>query len=146
GASWQFRERRIWNYSEEEVASATIRKSGKTRQIIHKGQHSWSLAPGSQGIIEDLAVDQTVRDLCRLKATSWIGRGVQKRVEYGFADDGHQVILEMKNGEKPTLQFGGDSPEGFPQAAVCLDGEFWIFQYSPSLHRDVMGCLTIPFP
>jgi hypothetical protein len=144
GASWQLRERRIWNYNEEDVASATIRKHGKTRQIVHKGQHSWSLAPGSQGSIEDLAVDQTVRDLCRLKAASWIGHGTQKRSECGFSDDGHQVMLELKNGEKLTLEFGEDSPAGLPRAAVCLEEESWIFEYPPSLRRDVVGCLSIP--
>ena len=41
-------------------------------------------------------------------------------------------------------QLAGQSPAGFPCAAVCLDEELWIFEFSSSLHRDIAGCLTIP--
>jgi len=143
-ASWQMRARQLWSHKEDEVASVTVRQHGKTRQILHQGQHSWSLAPGSQGSIEDLAVEQTVRDLCRLTARFWVAHGAEDRARCGFAEDGHAVTLELKNGEKRTVEFGAESPAGLPYAAVCLDGDLWIFEISPSLHRDVMGCLTIP--
>lgn len=143
-ASWQLRERKIWDHSDTEVASITIRQNGKTRQILHKGERSWSLAPGSQGSIEDLIVDETVRDLCRLSARSWVTRGAAHRAEYGFEKDGPQITLDLKSGEKLTVELGGQSAEGFPCAAVCLNEELWIFDFSPSLHRDMMGCLTIP--
>ena len=48
-ASWQMRERRIWNLSTNDVARATIRQQGRVRQIIRNGPHDWSLALGSQG-------------------------------------------------------------------------------------------------
>ena len=143
-ASWQLRERKVWDHADTEVASITIRQNGKLRQIIHKGDHSWSLAPGSQGSIEDLVVDETIRDLCRLTARAWVARGAAHRAEYGFEKDGPQITLDLKNGEKLTVELGGQSAEGFPCAAVCLDEELWIFDFSPSLHRDMVGCLTIP--
>ena len=47
--SWQLRNRRVWNFTEEDVAGVTIRQQGKTWQILRAGQKSWKPAPGSQG-------------------------------------------------------------------------------------------------
>ncbi len=60
------RERRIWNFSTNDVVRVTIRQQGRVRQIVRNGPHDWSLAPGSQGIINDLAVEETVSGLCQL--------------------------------------------------------------------------------
>ena len=70
------RERRIWNLSTNDVAGATIRQQGRVRQIIRNGPHDWSLAPGSQGIINVLAVEETVSGLCQLAA---VGLGGARR-------------------------------------------------------------------
>ena len=50
-AGWEFRDRRIWNFSETNVAQITLHQSGKTRLMIRNGLNKWSLAAGSQGII-----------------------------------------------------------------------------------------------
>ena len=55
------RERRIWNFSTNDVARVTIRQQGRVRQIVRNGPHSWSLALGSQGVINELAVEETVQ-------------------------------------------------------------------------------------
>jgi hypothetical protein len=89
-------------------------------------------------------VDQTVRDLCALTARSWVAKGALRRAEYNFAKESHQISLQLKNGEELTVELGGQSPAGLPCAAVCLDEELWIFEFSPSLHRDMVGCLRIP--
>jgi hypothetical protein len=143
-ASWQIRERQIWDRNIEDVASVTIRQNGKVRQILHKGDRSWALAPGSQGNIEDLVVDETVRDLCKLTAHAWIAKGAEHRAEYHFETDGPQITLDLKNGDKLAVELGGESTLGLSCGAVCLDEELWIFDFNPSLHRDMVGCLTIP--
>jgi hypothetical protein len=143
-AGWQLRNRQIWNTNENEVARVTIRQHGKVREIVNKLNHNWSLAPGSQGSIEDLAVDQTVRGLCHLAAVAWAGHGEQNLARYGFAPDGHKITLDLKSGEKLTVEFGGEAPPASHYAAVNLDGEAWIFEFPVKLYRDVLAYLTIP--
>ena len=142
GASWQFRDRRIWNISTNDLDRAIIRQQGKVRQLKRNGPHSWSLI--TQGIINDLAVEETVRGLCQLTASVWVARGEQNRARYGFTEKGHQITLELKNGDKLTVEFGAAAPSGFPYAAVTLDGTLWIFEFPLALYQDVASYLTIP--
>src|SRR5262249_53775492 len=46
-ASWELRDRQVWNLSENDVARVSIRQGGRTRQLIRTAQYKWSLAPGS---------------------------------------------------------------------------------------------------
>ena len=62
-AGWEFRDRHIWSFSENDVAQITLHQNGKTRQIVHNGPNKWSLAPGSQGIITDAAIEETAHRL-----------------------------------------------------------------------------------
>jgi hypothetical protein len=141
-ASWQMRERRIWNLSTNDVDRVIIRQQGKVRQMKRNDPYRWSLI--TQGIINDLAVEETVRGLCQLTASFWVARGEQNRSRYGFTDKGYQITLELKNGEKMNVEFGGEAPSGFPYAAVSLDGALWIFEFPLALYQDVAGYLTIP--
>ena len=72
-AGWEFRDRRIWNFSETNVAQITLRQNGKTRTMVHDGENKWSLAPGSQGIINPPAIEETVHRLGELTALGWVG-------------------------------------------------------------------------
>ena len=62
----------------------TLRQNGKTRQIIHNGSNQWSLAPGSQGIINPPALEETAYRLGKLTAFGWIGRNVTEPEKYGL--------------------------------------------------------------
>ncbi len=73
-AGWELRERRIWNFSEADVAQITIHQNGQTRQIIHNGPNQWSLAPGSQGIIVPAAIEETAHQFGELTAAAWLAR------------------------------------------------------------------------
>ena len=141
-ASWEMRERTIWNLSTNDVDRVIIRQQGKVRQLKRNGPYRWSLI--TQGIINDLAMEETVRSLCQLTASFWVARGELNRSRYGFSDKGHQITLELKNGEKLNVEFGGEAPSGFPYAAVTLEGTLWIFEFPLALYQDVAGHLTIP--
>jgi hypothetical protein len=141
-ASWQLRERSIWNLSTNDIDRVVIQQQGKVRQLKRNGPHSWSLI--TQGIINDLAVEEAVRGLCQLKAAFWVARGEQERARYGFTDQGLRITLELKNGDKKTVEFGGTAPLGLPYAAATLDGSLWIFEFPLALYQDVAGYLTIP--
>jgi hypothetical protein len=140
-ASWQMRERRVWNLSTNDVARATIRQQGRMCQIIRNGPYEWSLAPG---ITNDLAVEETVSELCQLTAVAWVGRGAAARARYGFTDNSHQITLELKNGEKSSVEFSSGPSSGVPCAAVTLDGEPWVFECPAWLYGYVQRYLSLP--
>ncbi len=142
----QYRERRIWHFSINDVAGATIRQEDKVRYLKRNGPHSWSLARDSQGVIDDLAIEETVAGLCDLTATSWVTRGAQYLPQFGLAPGLLQITLEFKNGDKATLDLGKPFPASpnRPFAAVTLEGQVWIFEFPIILFPDVSRYLTLP--
>lgn len=141
---FQLRNRQLWDFSENEVKSVTIRQHGGIRQIDRRGPHDWALAPGSQGVINDLAIEETVRPLCSLTAAAWLAKGDGARAQYGLGEGAHEVALELKDGTRRVLHIG-TAPIGQPgYAGATLDGEFWVFRFPASLYRFVATYLTIP--
>ncbi|HEY5043298.1 MAG TPA: DUF4340 domain-containing protein [Verrucomicrobiae bacterium] len=142
---WEFRDRRIWNFSETNVSEITLHQGGKTRQILRTGANSWSLMPGSQGIINPLAIEETVRRLGQLDAIAWAGRNFPTPETFGLDTNNLDLLVELKNGEKRSVDFGGIVPgRQTVYAAVTLDGERWIFEFPPALCALVAAYLTIP--
>jgi hypothetical protein len=82
--------------------------------------------------------------LCQLTASAWVACGEKERARYGFTDKGLQITLELKGGDKRTLDFGGAAPSGQPYAMVSVEGVPWIFEFPLALARDVADYLTIP--
>ncbi len=144
GAAFQLRERRIWNQSEEQVARVLTRQAGKTRELIRNGTNSWSLAPGSQGIINPDAVEETVHRLGQLYAVAWVAVGEPELARHGFQADGIEVTLELKSGDRLSVRFGGVAPSGLTYAATTLAGQLWIFECPPSVSELTRAYLLIP--
>jgi Domain of unknown function (DUF4340) len=142
--SVQLRAHQIWNYSEDNLVGASIRQSGKSRQLLHQGPHEWRLAPGLPGSINDLAVAETLRMLAKLDTKDWVARGDQERARFGFNDSSLQVTLELKSGEKATVALGGPTPSHSVYGAVALEGDSWIFEFPLSLYPYVATYLSIP--
>jgi hypothetical protein len=143
-ASWQLRDRHIWNFDVNDVSQLTIRQNGKTRGIVRNGTNGWSLATGSSGMINDSAIEDTTRELGHLTAFSWVGRGASKLADFGIAPGGYQLTIELKKGEKFEVQFGKPTALGSVYASVMLNGESWIFEFPPDLYPSVQFCLMIP--
>jgi hypothetical protein len=146
-ASWQMRDRRIWNFNETEVAKVTIRQGGKTRELIRNGPRKWALAPGSQGMLDDVfmeGIEETAHRLGDLSALSWLERGDQNRTAFGFTGDGWQIAIELKNGRKAGVEFGGITRAGYASAITTLDGQPWIFEFPVRTYQMACGYLTIP--
>ncbi|MGD0745422.1 MAG: DUF4340 domain-containing protein [Verrucomicrobiota bacterium] len=147
GESWEFRDRRIWDFDGTNVAAITLHQNGKTRQIVHNGVDQWILAPGSQGIINPPAIEETAYQLGKLTAYYWLGRNITEPEKYGLNTNNLQITVELKNGEKRTVDFGTESPKANTAlAAVTLDGERWAFVFPQGLYQLVLSCLTIPVP
>ena len=56
----------------------------------------------------------------------------------------HQITLELKNGEKASVEFGAEAPPAVPYAAVTLDGEPWVFECPAWLYDYVQRYLSVP--
>jgi hypothetical protein len=145
-AGWEFRDRRIWDFDGTNVAAITLHQNGKTRQVIHNGLNQWSLAPGSQGIINPPALEETAYRLGKLTAAGWVGRNItEPEKNYGLNTNNLQITVELKNGEKHTVDLGAELPRAQTAlAAITLEGERWAFVFPPVLYQFVLSCLTIP--
>ena len=146
-AALEFRERRIWDFTEGDVAQITLRQDGKVRQILHNGPGKWSLAPGSQGIINSRELEQSAHWLGQLAAVGWVGRNVTEPDKFGLNTNNLQITFELKNGEKHSVDFGTEIPSSQTAlAAVTLDGERWAFVFPQGPYQFVLSYLTIPVP
>jgi hypothetical protein len=145
-ASYQMRERHIWNYSDDDIIRVTVRHQGKVRQLVHtdKGLLSWAMAPGSTGTIEPRPVGETMHNLAQLTAINWVAHGPKSRARYGFSDNDGQIMLELKNGAKPVVELGGATPADSLYGDVTLDGEPWIFEFPPWLAGLIQTFLLPP--
>ena len=140
-ASWQMRERRIWNLSTNDVAGATLRQQGRVRRIVRNGPHDWSLAPG---ITNDLAVEETVSGFCQLTARAWVAHGPPDRARFGFTDNDLQITLELKGGDKASVELGSEAPGNVPYATTTLDGAPWVFECPAWLYVYAQRFLSVP--
>ncbi len=144
-AAWEFRERRIWDFTEGDVAQITLRQGGKTRQIVRNGVNQWSLAAGSQGIVNPPAIEETAHRFGALTVAGWVGRNVTEPEKFGLNTNNLQIVIELKNSAKYTVDFGAELPSSQTAlAAVTLDGERWAFVFPPVLYQFVLSYLTIP--
>ncbi len=141
---WEFRNRRIWNFSVDDVAQITIHQDGKTRQIVHNGPGKWSLAAGSQGFIEDKYIEQAVEMFHQLFAVGWVAHNFAGP-EIGIYTNSLQITFELKNGEKDAVDFGAEyRQKQTALAGITLDGERWGFVLPPALFQLASIYLTIP--
>jgi hypothetical protein len=143
-AGWEFRERRIWNFTEGDVAQIILHQNGKTRALVHNGPDKWSLAPGSQGIINPPAIEETAHRLGEMTAAGWVARNLTEPEKLGFNTNNLEITVELKGGEKLSADFGAPISNQTALAAVTLDGERWAFVFPPVLYQFVVTYLTIP--
>lgn len=144
GISWEMRQRQIWNFDVNDVSQITIQQDGQSRELARHGTNGWSLAAGAHGVINDLAVEDTVGELGHLAAFAWAGYGAKNLAAFGFSPQNHQLSIKLKNGDLLNVQFGGPTRFGSPYAVVKLNNEPWIFEFPPDVYSHVHYCLTIP--
>lgn len=146
-APWQFRERRVWNFTTNQVRRVVFQQNGLTMALVRTPQGEWTLAPGSQGLFNPLAADEMLFRLGELQAVSWAARGRESLAGLGFTETNLQVRVELAAGETNqtlTLDFGGFSPGRFPYAATVLDGQVWVFEFPAFLLNDLERAFGLP--
>jgi len=145
-ATWELRDRRIWLFTEEEVARVRMEQNGQTRELIRNGTNSWSVAEGSAGAINTFGVEETVHRLGDLSAAFWIARGKIDRAQYGFSEPPHKLTVWLKDGTTREVEFGKDAPSQFPYALVTLEGEPWVCEFPWDTAQFIQTYLSIPGP
>jgi Domain of unknown function (DUF4340) len=141
---WEFRQRHIWDFSDDDVAQITIRQNGRTRKVVRIGLNQWSLAPGSEGIIVPPAIEETAYQLGHLYAAAWIAGDVTNAAPYGFRPGNLSLTVGLKNGANYVVDFGETVSSKTALAGVILDGERWVFVFPAAVYQLVQSYLTIP--
>ena len=146
-APWQLRDRRVWSFSTNQVTRLTIQHRGYQRQVLRSPLGEWSLAPGSQGIINTFAIEEMMFRLGELRAVSWVARGDESRSQYGFTENDHKLMVELRLPDKPrvlTLEFSSRPAAPYPYALAAVDGQTWIFEFPPDLFSQISNYLANP--
>ena len=142
-AGWEFRERRIWHFPEQDVTQITIHQDGQTRQILHTGRDQWTLAPGSPGQIFPPTIEETAHELGELAAVGWVGRKIIQPSAFGVTTNSLQIEVTLKNHQTFSLQFGFPIYQSV-LALVQLDGETWAMVLPAGIYQSILSYLTIP--
>lgn len=128
-ASWQLRDRQIWRFAPTNAVRIVLQRGARKSELRRAGAASWMFAGGSQGVVNGSEVEKTVQQLAALDAGAWLDRGEDKRGQYGFSTNSLQLTLELRDGTRHEVEFGGASADGYPHAAVKLNGETWLFEF-----------------
>lgn len=124
-AAFELRDRRIWNFTTNQVAGATIAVKGRTCKVLRTGSGQWSVAPGSQGMLNPFAIEEAMFRLGQqLRSKKWVARGDDDLSRYGFAEAANKLAIDLSNDVGPrtlTVEFGSKSLSGGPFALVHLE-------------------------
>ncbi|HEX5222159.1 MAG TPA: DUF4340 domain-containing protein [Verrucomicrobiae bacterium] len=135
---WQLRERRIWNFNENDVVRLFFKQPDQQVELRRAGTNTWVLPPSVPGILNSFGIEETVHRLGELTATGWIGHGEGLREKFGFGTNNVTLTLELKDRTKYVVEFGGASADSYPYAVVTLDGEPWYFEFPLALHEYML--------
>ena len=145
--AWQLRDRRVWSFTTNQIHRVSIRYQDKARTLQRNPNASWTIVEG-EGILSNYAaLEETMHRLGELRAAAWVNRGEDKRTLYGFTNVDMRVVIELKNGDKPTqlvLEFGGPSPNQLPYALAIVEEKTWIFEFPVALYFEVLRDLFKP--
>lgn len=141
---WEFRQRQLTSFSLTNLAQITLNKGGRTFSVIRNGVNRWALAPGSQGMVDPVGWEETARAFSTLAAAGWVAKNLTEPEKYGFNTNNLQVNLELKGGEKFTVDFGMELRGQTALAAVTLEGERWAFVFPPAFWPLVTTYLNVP--
>jgi hypothetical protein len=146
--AWQLRDRRVWSFTTNQISQVIVTLPGQTVRLLREGPGNWSLGPGSQGSINDLAIEETMHRLGALEAEFWTARGDENRERFGFSGEPYGFSVELKGGDAPKvlkLEFGGDSPAQYTYALTEVDGQSTIFEFPKKLQFELVRDLMLPF-
>jgi hypothetical protein len=143
-AGWQLRDRRLWNFTENDVSRVNLVLEGQSFDLTRLGANQWTLPSPPPPMVNDLALDEVMHRLGGLETRRWVSRGNELRERCGFSGTPTSVSVELKNGTRLLLEIGGVSPRsGLVYGAVALGGENWIVELPADLFEYLRQQLGI---
>lgn len=143
-SGWQLRQRALWRFSENDVVRVLVRQGSLMTDLRRTGTNAWVFAPGSQGIINNGAVEETIRRLGAMDVGAWIGRGDGEAALLGFGATNLTVTVDLKDGTKHEVEFGGKSVDNYPYAKVLIGGQSWFFEFPIVVHEYIKFAIPLP--
>jgi hypothetical protein len=146
-AAWQLRDRRVWNFTTNQVLKFIVREGDATREVLRQTNGEWTAGKGWTRVVNPF-LDEMAFQFGELNVEAWIARGESARAKFGFSTNSPQLSVELR-GEKPqtlTLEFGGLSPLLVPYALTVIDGEPAIFEFPWGLYVDVQSYFNLAPP
>jgi len=140
----EFRDRRVWSFKPDRVASLSVSSGDRAWQVLHKGENEWSLAPGSQGLVNPFAVEETVSRLGDLGAVVWTSWDGSNLAAFGLGDAAQVLSVELKDGPRYSVKLGNPAPSGHRYASVMLDGREWVFEFPAEAYDALQYALLTP--
>ena len=106
-AGWEFRDRHIWDFSETNVAQITLHQNGKTRADGPQRGEQWSLG-ARLARHHQPAGHRGNRAPAGRTDRRRLGRAQRRRTGKisGSTPNNLEITVELKNGEKYTVDFG----------------------------------------
>ena len=149
-AHYQLRDRKLWNFTTNQVQSVTVTRGGLTNKLTRNSARLWAGLGAPADEVKSAAIDETLARLGQLRAEAWTAKGAASLAAYGFTNNCHKVVIELASADKPQLlsiEFGRQPARRNPYAAVPdpLDAQPVIFEFPAKLLRDlVQPFLNIP--
>jgi hypothetical protein len=131
-AAYELRDRRIWSFTTNRVASLTLTAGGVICKLLRNPAGQWSFAPGSQGMVNTFALEELAFRLGQLWSKAWVARGDSGLDQYGIPQVNQQVTLELNGDATPqvlSVAFGARSPSGGPFALATLETGKVVFEF-----------------
>jgi len=144
-AAFELRDRRLWNFTTNQVAGLTLSTGGRTNKLLRSPTGQWSFAPGSQGIVNTFALEELVFRLGQLWSKHWVAQGGQELDRYGIPQLDQELAVELSaptNSQVLTVAFGATSPSGGPFAFTTLENDPIVFEFPFEIFHVYQEVLT----
>jgi len=150
-AAFELRERRLWSFTTNQIASITVQQRGQTRRLLRTGPAQWTPGPGVAATINPYGLEEAAYRLGRLRAEVWVACGEAQLARLGMLAADFQLTAELAPSLKAkplSIRFGAMAPSGRPYAAVELEGEPGplIFECPRDIYELVLGNLSLMPP
>ena len=146
--SYQLRNRKYWNFSEEEVVKININRGEEAVELTRNSNKEWSDSDGPIEVEKRNDISTALNALGRLQVATWTARGADKLATYDILKLQKSITLEIKREGKTftrKVQFGKQtqSLNFYAYATDPLEQEPVVFEFPLNTYN---ACEIILFP
>jgi len=92
---WQLQDRAVWSFASNQVAAVTVEFDGRSRRLARAADGRWSEGGQPVDDVRNVALDETMFRLGRLRAEQWVHLGADRLPLYGISETRHRVTVEL---------------------------------------------------